>query len=162
MINRQNRCTGLYVWYCAGTKKNVNEEYVSRYQLWSSKKERQVKRDISYFGYEIVRGKEWVEISASDFKDMIVGDIDERNRMRRIDHTLLREGDRIVRIEGHRKKRNNHLEYLVFWSRPGEDRRGMPNHRTWETLRKIRSFQNVGGKNLINTYRRTNNITSRT
>ena len=132
------------------------------YNLWTHQKERHVKKDLKYYKYKIDRGKEWVQIHHNDLKPFIVDSIENRNRIRNEDSKRIRTTDRIIKIINHRKKSNNHLEYLVQLNRSAEDRQRKLNYKTWETLRKIQSYPaTTKGLQLLNQYRRRHSINSK-
>lgn len=158
-----NECKGFKIWYCAGTKrqKTSDANYISRYNIWSYQKERQVYRDLTYYHYLPERGKEWVKISSIELKDFVVDTIQNRNNIRKKDEYRIRKSDRIIHIINHRKKRNNHLEYLVQWNR-GVVRNNKVNDNTWESLQTIKKYPKyTTGLKKLSQYRKTHNITGK-
>jgi hypothetical protein len=131
-IKGETKCSGVFLYYLAGTK-NSGDDEVDKKKLWSHKKERQGLAMLrSQIGYPR-RGDERFDVSVATMKEVVMTPLSISKEERK-DETLLRKTDYIVKVIGERKTKGK-VEYKVRWNRGWDKVRTKKKDQniTWET-----------------------------
>lgn len=147
-IKGETKCSGVFLYYLAGTKKSGDESR-DKNKLWSHKKEKQALGMLNAQAGYPVRGDERFNVAVSKMKEVIMTPLSISKQEKR-DESLLRNTDYIAKVIGERLNRKGTVEYKVKWNRGWDKVKTLKKDQnvTWETKAWFNKASNVAQSRL--------------